>query len=49
MSEEPTKLLLTNDVRELIELMQHSDLAEVLIERGDARVHIKRALPNLPS
>ncbi|MBA3944227.1 MAG: acetyl-CoA carboxylase biotin carboxyl carrier protein [Herpetosiphonaceae bacterium] len=45
MSEEPTKPLLTDDLRELIEMVQQSDLAEVLIERGDARVHIKRALP----
>jgi acetyl-CoA carboxylase biotin carboxyl carrier protein len=36
--------LLTDDIRELLRLIAGSDIAEVLIERGDARVHIKRAV-----
>ncbi len=35
--------LLTDDIRELLQLISQGDIAEVLIERGDARVHIKRA------
>ena len=35
--------LVTEDVRELMRLMTESDIAEVLIERGDAKIHIKRA------
>ncbi|GAC1384673.1 MAG: acetyl-CoA carboxylase biotin carboxyl carrier protein [Herpetosiphon sp.] len=45
MADERREPLLTDDIRELLKLMQASDLAEVLIERGDARVHIKRVLP----
>ncbi len=37
-------VLLTDEVRELIALIKDSDIAEVLIERGDAKLHIKRAL-----
>ena len=37
--------LVTDDVRELMRLMTESDIAEVLIERGDAKIHIKRANP----
>lgn len=48
MADEHPVLLLTDDIRELLELMKASDLAEVLIERGDARVHIKRATPQPP-
>ena len=36
--------LLTDDIRELLRLIAGSDIAEVLIERGGAKVHIKRAL-----
>jgi acetyl-CoA carboxylase biotin carboxyl carrier protein len=36
--------LLTDEVRELVALMRDSDVAEVLIERGDAKLHIKRAI-----
>ncbi len=36
--------LLTDDIRELLRLIAGGDIAEVLIERGDARVHIKRAI-----
>jgi len=36
--------LLTDDVRELLRLLADSDIAEIKIERGDAKVHIKRAL-----
>jgi len=36
-------VLLTDEVRELIALIKHTDIAEVLIERGDAKLHIKRA------
>jgi acetyl-CoA carboxylase biotin carboxyl carrier protein len=36
--------LLTEDIRELLRLIAGSDIAEVLIERGEAKVHIKRAL-----
>ena len=35
--------LLTDDIRELLRLVAESDIAEVLIKRGDAKVHIKRA------
>jgi acetyl-CoA carboxylase biotin carboxyl carrier protein len=36
--------LLTDDIRELLRLIAASDIGEVLIERGDAKVHIKRAV-----
>ncbi len=36
--------LLTDDIRELLRLIAGSDIAEVLIERGEAKVHVKRAL-----
>lgn len=45
MANEQPSLLLTDDIRELLHLIKDSDLAEVLIERGDARVHVKRAVP----
>lgn len=37
--------LLTNEIRELVALIKDTDIAELLIERGDAKLHIKRALP----
>lgn len=49
MSDEPTPpVLLTDEVRELFRLMQTSDLVEMLIERGETRVHLKRAKPVQP-
>jgi acetyl-CoA carboxylase biotin carboxyl carrier protein len=35
--------LLTDDIRELLRLIADGDIAEVLIRRGDAEVHVKRA------
>ncbi len=46
--ERPTTPLLTDDIRELLQLMKDSDFAELEIKRGDARVHIKRAAPPAP-
>ncbi len=40
--------LLTDDVRDLMRLMGESDIAEVLIKRGNAKVHIKRATAQMP-
>ncbi len=40
--------LLTDDIRELLRLVGESDIAEVLIKRGDAKVHIKRAIASPP-
>ena len=40
--------LLTDDIRELLRLITEGDISEVLIERGDAKVHIKRALAQPP-
>ena len=34
--------LLTDDVRELLRLVGEGDISEVLIKRGNAKVHIKR-------
>jgi acetyl-CoA carboxylase biotin carboxyl carrier protein len=51
MADEQRKdVLLTNEVRELIALIKNTDIAELLIEHGDARLHIKRAaaLPPTP-
>jgi acetyl-CoA carboxylase biotin carboxyl carrier protein len=36
--------LLTNDVRELLRIVGQSDIVELLIERGDVRLHVKRAV-----
>jgi acetyl-CoA carboxylase biotin carboxyl carrier protein len=36
--------LLTDDIRELLRLVNQGDFAEVLIRRGDAKVHIKRSV-----
>jgi acetyl-CoA carboxylase biotin carboxyl carrier protein len=50
MSEyEHSNILLTDEVRELVALMKDSDIAEVLIERGDAKLHLKRAMPPAPA
>lgn len=43
--EEQRPLLLTDDVRELLALIKNSDIAEVLIEHGDAKLHVKRMQP----
>ncbi len=40
--------LLTDDVRELLRLITVGDITEVLIERGDAKVHVKRAIAQSP-
>lgn len=42
-------ILLTDEVRELVALMKDSDIAEVLIERGDAKLHLKRTTPAAPA
>ena len=44
MSERPDayQTLLTDDVRELLQLIAHSDITEISIERGTAKLHIKR-------
>lgn len=42
--QERNTVLLTEEVRELVALIKDTDIAEVLIERGDAKLHIKRAL-----
>ena len=43
--DEAREPLLTDDVRELLRLISEGDIAEVLIKRGNAKVHIKRASP----
>jgi acetyl-CoA carboxylase biotin carboxyl carrier protein len=40
--------LLTDDIRELLRLVSQSDIAELEIERGGAKVHIKRAIAQPP-
>lgn len=47
--QERAETLLTDEVRELVALIKNTDIAEVLIERGDAKLHIKRVLPQAPS
>lgn len=42
--QERAEELLTAEVRELVALIKDTDIAEVLIERGDAKLHIKRAV-----
>ncbi len=50
MADEQGKdVLLTNEVRELVALIKNTDIAELLIERGDARLHIKRVAALLPT
>ncbi len=43
--EEQRPFLFTDDVRELLALIKNSDIAEVLIEHGDAKLHVKRMQP----
>ena len=40
--------LLTDDIRELLALINDGDIAEILIKRGDTKVHIKRTSPQPP-
>ncbi len=47
--QEHSGILLTDEVRELVALMKDADIAEVLIERGDAKLHLKRATPPAPA
>lgn len=42
--QERNDALLTDEVRDLVALIKDTDIAEVLIERGDAKLHIKRAV-----
>jgi acetyl-CoA carboxylase biotin carboxyl carrier protein len=42
--QERNDILLTDEVRDLVALIKDTDIAEVLIERGDAKLHIKRAV-----
>lgn len=37
--------LLSDDIRELLRLINAGDIGEILIKRGDTKVHIKRAIP----
>lgn len=43
MSDE-TSNLLTDDVRELLRLVCQTDITELSLERGDAKIHVKRGL-----
>jgi acetyl-CoA carboxylase biotin carboxyl carrier protein len=43
--QERDNALLTDEVRDLVALIKDTDIAEVLIERGNAKLHIKRAVP----
>lgn len=43
MSEQtPEHNLLTEDVRELLRLITQTDITELSLERGDAKIHVKR-------
>ena len=42
--QERNDALLTDEVRDLVALIKETAIAEVFIERGDAKLHIKRAL-----
>ena len=42
--QERNDALLTDEVRDLVALIKDTDIAEVLIERGNAKLHIKRAV-----
>jgi acetyl-CoA carboxylase biotin carboxyl carrier protein len=43
MSEQtPEQNLLTEDVRELLRLITQTDITELSLERGDAKIHVKR-------
>jgi acetyl-CoA carboxylase biotin carboxyl carrier protein len=45
MADEKRKdVLLTDEVRELVALIKNTDIAEVLIENGESRLHIKRVV-----
>ena len=44
MSDELSSLLLTDDVRELLRLICQTDITELSLERGDAKIHVKRTL-----
>lgn len=43
MSDESANLL-TDDVRELLRLVCQTDITELSLERGDAKIHVKRTL-----
>ena len=49
MEEQQRPVLLTDEVRELLALIKNTDIAEVLIEHGDAKLHVKRMQPVLPA
>lgn len=40
--------LLTDDIRELLRLVCQTDIAELSLERGDARIHLKRVINAAP-
>lgn len=49
MAEEQQRpVLLTDEVRELLAMIKNTDIAEVLIEHGDAKLHVKRMQPVAP-
>lgn len=49
MAEEQQRpVLLTDEVRELLAMIKNTDIAEVLIEHGDAKLHVKRMQPVVP-
>lgn len=45
MSEQQGTPLLTPEIRELIQLICQTDITELQIERGEARIHLKRGMP----
>ncbi len=47
-SQQPTDDFSLESVRELLRLIGQSDITEILIERGDVKLHIKRMLPSVP-
>jgi acetyl-CoA carboxylase biotin carboxyl carrier protein len=47
--EQRSAILLTDEVRELLALIKNTDIAEVLIEHGDAKLHVKRMQPVAPA
>ncbi len=44
MSEDLPPQLLTEDVRELLRLICQTDITELSLEKGDAKIHVKRTL-----
>lgn len=44
MSDEQLDTLLTDDVRELLRLICQTDITELKLERGEAKIHVKRSL-----